>query len=314
MRFLVHGSVAYDQLLGHDGSFVDGIDPKNLKSLSVGYVAQRYARHHGGTAANIAWNLRLLGHTPVVVGTVGNDGGPYLELLRERGVDTTYIQTLDDCLTATAIIATDNAAHQITFFYPGADAKGTLPSLADERDDVAYAIVAPRDASTMLAAARQSKKDGIPFLFDPGQQSLQFGRDEFRAAVAASNGLIVNAYEWALATARLEWNADKVVEECGLLVVTQGENGATLQSAKEIALVKACPPDRLVNPVGAGDAFRAGLLMGLAKKWSLTDSGRLGAVLGSLVVAQEGALLESLDVDDVRNKAQAAYGEELPKF
>jgi adenosine kinase len=68
MRFLIHGSIAYDQLLGYDGSFVDGIDPKNLQALSVGYVAQHYVRHHGGTAANIAWNLRLLGHAPVVVG------------------------------------------------------------------------------------------------------------------------------------------------------------------------------------------------------------------------------------------------------
>jgi adenosine kinase len=166
----------------------------------------------------------------------------------------------------------------------------------------------------MLAAAKESKKAGIPFLFDPGQQSLQFGRDEFRAAVAASNGLIVNAYEWALATARLEWDAAKVVEACGLLVVTQGENGATLQTRKEVVPVKACPPDKLVNPVGAGDAFRAGLLLGLAKKWSLQNAGRLGAVLGSLVVAQEGALLESLDLDVVRSKALAAYGEELPAF
>ncbi len=314
MRFLVHGSIAYDQLLGYDGSFVDGIDPKNLQALSVGYVAQHYVRHHGGTAANIAWNLRLLGHAPLVVGAVGTDGGPYLALLRERGIDTTYVQEVGNCLTATAVIATDNASHQITFFHPGADAKSTLPDLSEERDDVAYVIVSPRDAATMLAAARQAQALKLPYLFDPGQQSLQFGRDEFRAAVASSSGLIVNAYEWALATARLEWSADAVIDACGLLVVTQGENGVTLRTREESLAIKACPPDKLVNPVGAGDAFRAGLLTGLAAKWSLTDAGRLGAVLGSLVVAQEGALLESLDIDIVRAKALAAYGEELPKF
>jgi sugar/nucleoside kinase (ribokinase family) len=97
-------------------------------------------------------------------------------------------------------------------------------------------------------------------------------------------------------------------------VVTQGENGVTLRTREESLAIKACPPDKLVNPVGAGDAFRAGLLTGLAAKWSLTDAGRLGAVLGSLVVAQEGALLESLDIDIVRAKALAAYGAELPKF
>lgn len=314
MRFLVHGSIAYDLLLRHDGSFVDGIDPKNLNTLSVAYVAQSFARHHGGTAANIAWNLRLLGCEPVIVGTVGSDGGPYVELLRERKIGTGYIQKLENCFTATAIIATDHAAHQITFFHPGADAKGTLPSMADERDDLAHAIIAPRDAATMLAAAKQCKKEGVPYLFDPGQQSLQFGRDEFRAAVSASSGLIVNAYEWALANARLEWSGEKVIEECGLLIVTQGENGVTLRSKEETVAISACKPDRMVNPVGAGDAFRAGLLLGLGSKWSLTDSGRLGAVLGSLVVEQEGTLLDTLDLDIVRSKALAAYDEELPEW
>ena len=72
--FLVAGSIAYDQLLTYDGSFVDGIDTENLDRLSVSFFAQHFVRHYGGTAANIAWNLRLLGQEVYAAGSVGHDG------------------------------------------------------------------------------------------------------------------------------------------------------------------------------------------------------------------------------------------------
>ena len=51
MKFLVNGSIAFDLLLSHEGSFLAGIDPKNLENLSVNYLAQGFVRHHGGVAA-----------------------------------------------------------------------------------------------------------------------------------------------------------------------------------------------------------------------------------------------------------------------
>lgn len=314
MKFFVTGSIAYDLLIHYNGSFVDGIDPGNLKNLSVSYLAHQFTRHHGGTAANIAWNLNLLGQQPVIVGAVGSDGGPYLELLRERGINVDLVQRVKDALTATAIIATDNGEHQITFFHPGADAKGTLPTLDDERDDMAYAIIGPRDTTAMINAAKECKRLGLPYIFDPGQQSMNFTRDELRGVVSASAGLIVNDYEWTLASQTLEWSIEKVIETCGLLIVTRGEHGITLQGREETALIPACKPDRVVNPVGAGDAVRAGLLIGLAKKWSLTDIGRLCNALGSLVVEHEGAMMDRLDIDQLHARIVIAYGKDVPSF
>jgi adenosine kinase len=170
MNFLVHGSIAFDLLLTHDGSFVDAIDPLALDQLSVSFLAQHFARHHGGTATNIAWNLALLGHRPSIVGAVGDDGRAYLQLLEERGIDTSFVRISDDRATATAIIATDNGARQITFFHPGADAESILPSFNGNTPDAGFAIVAPRNASLMIDGARQCKELGIPYLFDAGQR------------------------------------------------------------------------------------------------------------------------------------------------
>ncbi len=312
MKFLVHGSIAYDLLLHCESAFTDVIHPQNLETLSAGFLAQRYERHHGGTAANIAWNLRLLGQDPLVIGTVGSDGGAYLSLLAERGIGTDFIEQKEDSLTATAIIASDSGERQITFFHPGADAHGMLPHIEEERDTIGFAIVSPRDAILMQKAAEQCKALHIPFLFDPGQQSALFSRDEMRRAITGSQGLVVNAYEWALAREKLEWETADILAVCPLIVITQGEQGLTLHSQADTIVIKACAPDRFVNPTGAGDALRAGLLIGLAKGWSLTHTGRLGAAMGSFAVEQEGTLIDQLDVDDVRARVLENYGEELP--
>lgn len=312
MRFLVHGSIAIDLFLGYDGSFLDAIDPNALDTLSVSFFSPRYERHHGGTGANIAWNIRLLGEDPLLVGTVGYDGGEYLALLQERGVDTRHIQKLRGHVTATAIIGTDNSEHQIAFFHPGADSHGTLPDLTDDRDDLAYAIIAPRDASLMLKAAEQCKKLKIPCIFDPGQQSHGFSKDDFRRAITGSAGLIVNEYEWQLASKKLAWKESNVVKACGMLVQTLGEKGIVITTKDGRTAVSACKPEKVTNPTGAGDAARAGLLYGLARKWPMEQTGRLANILGCLVVEQQGALLDSLDRETIQERAKGNYGEELP--
>ena len=312
MKFLVHGSIAYDLLLSYDGSFVDALDPKALDRLSGSYLMPRFKRHHGGTGANIAWNLRLLNQDPVLVGTVGSDGGHYLSLLQGRGIDTRFVQELKNHSTATAIIATDTAEHQITFFHPGADAHGKLPDLADERDDLKMAIISPRNPVLMLNAADQCRELKIPYLFDPGQQSHIFSKDEFRRAVSGSRGLVVNEYEWELALKKLDWDRKKVLDACGLLIITLGDKGMEISKNNEAATVPAAKPDKIINPTGAGDAARAGLLFGLASDWPLKQTGRLAAIMGSLLVEQEGTLLDSLERETIQEIAMENYGEELP--
>ncbi len=312
MKFLVNGSIAYDLLLTHDGSFLSGIDPKNLENLSVNYLAQGFTRHHGGTAANIGWHLALLGQTPLAVGAVGFDGTEYAELLKERGVDVTHVNRIKDAITATAVIATDSGERQISFFHPGADAFGTFPDFSDDRDDIAYAIMSPRNPMLMLKGAAECARLKIPYLFDPGQVVHAFGQNDLRKAVEESAGLIVNEYEWSLASGKLGWKEAEVIDKSGMLVVTLGDAGMLIQTKKERVKIAPCPPAQLVNPTGAGDAARAGLLFGLAKKWPLVQAGRLAAIMGSLVCEQAGTLLDSLDIEQVSERAREVYGEGLP--
>lgn len=311
-RILITGSVAYDLLLGYDGSFADAIDPATLDKLSVGFVTPRFVRHHGGCAANFAWTLRLLGGDPLLVGTVGEDGGSYALLLNQRGVDVSHLEQLQNRMTATAIIATDSSERQILFYHPGADAHGTWPDLAEDRDDIAYAIVSPRDVNLMIGGVDWCHAQKVPCLFDPGQQIHAFGVDDLRRTCSRATGVIVNEYEWGVLRERLAIDEQGMLALAPLLIITRAEAGLSLFVPGNRIDVPACKADRVANPTGAGDALRAGLLHGLSLDWDLIQAARLGAAMGSFVVEIEGTLLESLDMDVLRERVRNAYGEELP--
>ncbi len=313
-RILITGSIAYDLLLSYEGSFADALKGKDVDRLSVSFFAPHLKRHHGGTGSNIAWNLRLLGGEPLLVGTVGTDGGSYWALLEERGIDTSHVEQRKDSITATAIIGTDNGERQIAFFHPGADALGHWPAatLCDDRDDIAWAIVGARNPVLMLEAARWCGAVGLPLLFDPAQQIVALGADELRSAIGASRAVICNEYEWSVLSERTGMQERDILKTAEFLIVTLGDKGVALHTKKEMEGIPACTADQVVNPTGAGDAFRAGLLFGLEKKWSLTDCCRLGAAMGSKVVEIEGTQLDALDLEEVWERAKVTYGEKLP--
>jgi adenosine kinase len=311
MNILVTGSIAYDLLLQYDGSFADAIDGQDIERLSVSFFSPHYARHHGGTGANIAWNLALLKQSPLLVGTVGGDGAEYIALLKKRGVDVSHVEKLGDFPTATAIIGTDSGERQIAFFHPGADAKGTFPDLTNE-PDIGAAIVSARDAGLMLQGVRQCQHLSIPYLFDPGQQVIAMSADELFASAKSSAGIVCNGYEWDLFQTRLSLPIEGLLEEVPIAIVTEGEEGVTLYTAEKTIRLPACKPDRVVNPTGAGDAFRAGVLTGIANGWSLKEGVMLGQALASFVVEIEGTLIEKIDLDAVWGRAETTYGENLP--
>jgi adenosine kinase len=314
MRILVTGSVAYDVLLGCDGTFRDGVQWDGNASLTAVFLAPRYKRHHGGTGANIAWNLRLLGADPLLVATVGSDGGAYAALLKERGIDTSRIEMLPDAVTSTAVIGTDSQGEQLGFFHAGADAQGSWTLSGDDREDIAYAIVSPREERVMLAAVAWCKKQGVPYIFDPGQRITSMGADDLRRCAKGAYALIANAFEWETIKNTLRTDEEGILALTDRMIVTCGEDGATFFTKEGSEAVAACSADRVVNPTGAGDAFRAGLLCGLDAGWGITDALRLGSAMGSFVVEIEGTLLDALDRDAVWQRAKHTFGTSLPQL
>ncbi|MCA9370352.1 MAG: carbohydrate kinase family protein [Candidatus Peregrinibacteria bacterium] len=306
MKILVTGSAAYDILLGYDGSFQGSLRTSS-ESITAIYLTSHFARHHGGTAANIAWGLNLLGTDPLMVATVGRDGEEYKELLQSRGIDTTHVEKIDTEVTSTAMIGTDSDGNQVGFFHAGADTRGTWPDLADDREDIAYAIISPREESVMLKAVEYCKTFSVPYFFDPGQRISSMNSDDMKRCIEGSFGLIANEYEWEVIKERLGYTPTSVLEDTMHLIVTRGEHGVSHFDAGGTQSIGGCKADRVVNPTGAGDAFRAGLLHGLASKMTIEESLKIGNAMGSFAVEIEGTLLNTLDKDAVWQRAGEAY-------
>lgn len=311
-RILVTGSIAYDILLGFEGSFLDTIRPESLDHLSVFHFSPHYTRQFGGTGANIAWGIATLGLSPLLVGTVGHDGQEYLNLLAEHGVSTQYVEKREQEVTATAIIGTDDGERQIGFFHPGADAKGTWPDLTAERSEIAYAISSPRDPLAMMACLTWCHEQGVPVIFDPGQQVHMFGNDELQRLVHLSAMVIVNAYEWKILQEKLGCNEKTIIDQVPIAIITKGEEGLTYIDSEGPHHVKACLPRQVVNPTGAGDALRAGLLSGLTSGWSLQSACQLGCAMGSFAVEIDGTLIHVEHPSQIFERAQETYQEKLP--
>lgn len=310
VRILVNGSTAYDVLLGYDGAFRDGLD-LSQDTMTAIYLTSHFARHHGGTAANIAWGLNLLGGNPLMVSTVGSDGGPYKQLLAERGIDISHIDQIDNDVTSTAIIGTDSAGHQMGFFHAGADGKGEFPDLTQDRDDISYAIISPRDERMMTECVTFCKKYGVPYVFDPGQRITSMNEDDLRRSIDGAFALIANEYEWGVIGSRLHVTEENISMLTPRLIVTRSEHGVTWFGEDGAETVESCQADRFVNPTGAGDAFRAGLLFGLDAGWNMRDCLRLGNAMGSLAVETEGTLLDHIDLQAVLSRVEITYGETL---
>ncbi|MGC1442655.1 MAG: PfkB family carbohydrate kinase, partial [Burkholderiaceae bacterium] len=63
-----------------------------------------------------------------------------------------------------------------------------------------------------------------------------------------------------------------------------------------------------LDPTGCGDAFRGGLLHGLANGWSWLDSVQLGSVMGAVKIEQQGPQNHQVDKAEIGSRYQATYG------
>ena len=287
MASIICGSLAFDTIMNFEGRFAEQILPDQLHILNVSFLVPALRRDFGGCAGNIAYALRQLGGTALPMATIGNDGASYFDRLRNLGISTEFVRTIDGTYTAQAMIITDRDNNQINGFHPGAMEQAHLNHIA-ARDDIKIGIIAPDGRDAMWQHAEQFSAARIPFVFDPGQQLPRFDSNELRTLLGQASWVTVNDYEGKMLSDRTGWSSAEISRRVQGLIVTLGADGCEvwIQGSKtHIAPVKA---QAVVDPTGCGDAFRGALLFGLERGWSLERCATLGNHLGSLKIAQRG--------------------------
>lgn len=311
MSILVTGSIAVDHIMVFQGRFKDRILPDQVHVLNVAFHVPSLRKSWGGCGANIAYNLRLLGSEPVLLGTVGRDFGAYADWLDSHGISRDHVRQLADEYTAQAFITTDLDDNQITAFHSGAMDRAHEARIAEVDGTLDLAIVSPNGKRAMQEYTRELKQRGVELVVDPGQGLGQFERDELRELIDGASVYVVNDYEWSLTLERSDWDEDAIAKRVGAIVVTRGAEGCWLRCGDERLEVPAVRAEEVVDPTGCGDAFRAGLLYGRSRGFELPDACRVGSLLGSLKVAVSGPQGLELEAADFRARFEREFGSAL---
>lgn len=289
MTVVVTGSLAYDYIMSFPGRFVDHILPQQLHTLSVSFLVDSLRRERGGIAANIAYNLRLLGIRPYLMCTSGKDFDDYLAWLQQQDIDTRGIRIYPDDFTASFFVSTDEDNNQIASFYTGAMARARELSLADmDYRSIELLIISPNDPGAMVRYAQECQALSVPYIYDPSQQIIRLTGEELTAGVRGARIFACNDYEFAMVQNKTGLDAAAILAMVPTVVVTHGDQGSTIHDIGETYHIPIAPPVTKGEPTGVGDAYRAGLIVGFLRRYPWPVTGRLASIAATYVLEQHG--------------------------
>ncbi len=283
-NIIVSGSLAYDRIMNFPGYFSEHILPEKIHMLNVSFQVDGIKEKFGGTAGNIAYALSLLGEHPVVSGTIGLDYHRYFEWLANNGIATNNIKIIENEFTASAYITTDRADNQITGFHPGAMKYPTSLDFDKLNPKETIVIVSPGNLDDMLSYPHLCKARGFDYIFDPGQSLPMLEAGNLTQAIEGCRILIANDYELELIISKTGLKKEALLKLANIIIVTQGELGSLVSTPDDEIKIPAVIPKKAVDPTGAGDAYRGGLISGLVREKSIKDCAKMGSVCASFCV------------------------------
>jgi adenosine kinase len=304
---LICGSLAYDTIMVFPDQFKNHILPDKVHILNVSFLVPRMRREFGGCAGNIAYNLNLLGGSPMPMATVGQDFGPYREHFQQQGIPLDHVKEIEDLYTAQAFITTDLDDNQITAFHPGAMMRSYENHVKDV-PDVGFGIVGPDGYEAMLQNSREFAEAGIPFIFDPGQAMPLFNGKELTQMIEQATYVTVNDYESNLLQDKTGLTEKQIAERVQAYLVTRGPKGSEVHSKDGMLQIPAATAMRVVDPTGCGDAYRAGLIFGWMNGMDMATTGRIASLMGALKIEHLGPQNQRFDYEQFAEYFRQQFG------
>ncbi|MBF2759973.1 MAG: carbohydrate kinase family protein [Ectothiorhodospiraceae bacterium AqS1] len=314
MSALICGSFAYDTVMSFPDRFKNRILPDHLDILSVTFRVSDFRRDFGGCAGNVSYTLKGLGGDPLPMATVGKDFETYRDWLAGLGIEDRLITPIEDEYTAQAFITTDLDNNHIAAFYPGAM---NYAHRNDVRDidqcgaglrKASIAIISPDGVEGMIRHAEQCAECGIPFIFDPGQSLPMFDAQSLRRFVDLATWLSCNNYEWEFLRERTGLDAASIASRLKALIVTCGEKGSTIRTQDEVIDIPCAMTKTVVNTIGCGDAYRAGLLHGISNGMDWRTTGRLASMAAAISVEYPGSQNHGSALADIEERFRSSFG------
>ncbi|HUA30464.1 MAG TPA: carbohydrate kinase family protein [Streptosporangiaceae bacterium] len=312
MRQIVTGSIATDHLMVFPGRFTEQLVQGKLDKVSLSFLVDELEIHRGGIAANVAFGLARLGLRPILVGSVGADFAGYRAWLEAHDVDTRHVRVSGSLHTARFLCTTDADNNQIASFYAGAMNEARhidLAAILRSERDADVVLICPDDPDAMLRHTQACRDCAVPFAADPSQQIARMDGTDLRRLVDGARYLFTNEYERALLIRKTGWDTGQLLRRVGAWVTTTGPDGAVVESATQPAVsVPAAALRQAVDPTGAGDAFRAGFLAGIAHGLGHQGAARLGCTMAALVMETSGTQEYQFQPEEFLARISGSYG------
>lgn len=308
---IICGSIAIDRLMSFSGKYSDMIHADKLDVLSLSILVEQLEIAQGGVGANITSNAAQLGLSSVLLGSIGIDGKDYVRHLADRGVNTDYVHH-SDLPSANFTVITDSSNNQVGGFYPGAMADSASLTLEPWKESDAVVCLSAQDGEAMRRQVQECKDFGLTLLYDPGQQTNNISGDDLKAGCEAADLVFVNEYELDLLTSKTGISAEQLKADTDIFITTLGSKGSLIEGSKidKPITVPAAKPDKVEDPSGAGDAFRAGFLYGFIRQWETLKCVQLGTVVASFIVEEVGPQ-QAFTVAGVKDRFKLEFNEEL---
>lgn len=308
MDVIVTGSIGYDYIMDFPGRFADRIMPEKIHKLSLSFLVDKLTKQFGGTGANIAYTLKLLGLDPLLLACAGNDFDVYKKHLASHNISTKGIAIHKDTTTSSYFVITDQDDNQIGSFYVGVMKYASQLSLPKENN---FVVIAPTDPKAMVKYVLECQSRNLTYLYDPAFQIATFTPNELKEGIGGAALLIGNDYEVALIEDRLGITHEELIAMVPVVITTLGAKGSIIETRKEAIHIKPAKSKNTSDPTGAGDAYRAGFLAGYLRNYDLATCGQMGSVAAAYTVETYGTQIHTFTKKEFCKRYEENFGSHI---
>jgi adenosine kinase len=170
-------------------------------------------------------------------------------------------------------------------------------------------LIAPGNLQEMTGYASLCRQEGIPYICDPGQSLTLWTGDQMREWIRGSMLLITNDYELEVIMKMTSMKKHEILGLTKMVITTLGEKGSLISTSDGDQLVPAAKAEAIMDPTGAGDAYRAGLLKGFVAGKDIETSARMGAVAASYAVEKYGTQEHNFSYQGFVERYRENFGE-----
>lgn len=270
-------------------------------------IIKSFVRYPGGSAANTIYALAKLGVNTGFIGAVGGDGGARLALedFNASGVETSGIVTKSSAVTGVALCLVDNSNRRSLYILPGANSLLNSSDINSEylsRTNIIHlSSFVDRTQLNIQKEVISKLSPDIKVTFSPGAIYSKLGLDELKPILKRCHVLFVNKDEAEELTGKpFDIAAKELINAgCKIVAITFGEgmkiNNMNLSSyisdshRKIYIEPDKLPKIKIIDTIGAGDAYAAGFIYGVLRGSSLKECSILGEAVARLSLRGTGA-------------------------